>query len=154
MHLCLILNTKTPVGAQKTPFVLYSQWLMNVNVAKVLTWTILPLIAPNLGTVLHPPPTLNLIQMTIDECLSQLLNFLIWLLPRPPYGAADSDFRARGGIRGRRGGGYGRNADNFHPRGKREYDRHNGTYAFYSFLQSCSKDSHGNFSHYVIDNFF
>ncbi|XP_041794036.1 intracellular hyaluronan-binding protein 4-like [Chelmon rostratus] len=49
---------------------------------------------------------------------------------RPPNNA-DSDFRARGGVRGRRGarggGGYTRNSDNFNLRGKREYDRHNGT---------------------------
>ncbi|XP_073322054.1 intracellular hyaluronan-binding protein 4-like isoform X2 [Pagrus major] len=50
-----------------------------------------------------------------------------------PFYSADSDFRGRGGIRGRRGarggggGGYIRNSDNFNPRGKREYDRHNGT---------------------------
>ncbi|XP_070821036.1 intracellular hyaluronan-binding protein 4 isoform X2 [Chaetodon trifascialis] len=48
-----------------------------------------------------------------------------------PSNNADTDFRGRGGIRGRRGarggGGYTRNSDNFNPRGKREYDRHNGT---------------------------
>ncbi|KAK2901956.1 intracellular hyaluronan-binding protein 4-like [Channa argus] len=46
-----------------------------------------------------------------------------------PY-TADSDFRGRGALRGRRGargGGYSRNSDNFILRGKREYDRHNGT---------------------------
>ncbi|TKS78246.1 Intracellular hyaluronan-binding protein 4 [Collichthys lucidus] len=51
-------------------------------------------------------------------------------ISRPSYNA-DTDFRGRGGIRGRRGarggGGYTRNFDNFNPRGKREYDRHNGT---------------------------
>nr|XP_046243714.1 intracellular hyaluronan-binding protein 4-like [Scatophagus argus] len=45
-----------------------------------------------------------------------------------PSDNAGSDFRARGGIRGRRGGGgYTRNLDNLNLRGKREYDRHNGT---------------------------
>ncbi|XP_036953064.1 intracellular hyaluronan-binding protein 4-like isoform X1 [Acanthopagrus latus] len=50
-----------------------------------------------------------------------------------PFYSADSDFRGRGGIRGRRGfrgggaGGSTRSSDNFNPRGKREYDRHNGT---------------------------
>ncbi|XP_026178308.1 intracellular hyaluronan-binding protein 4 [Mastacembelus armatus] len=46
-----------------------------------------------------------------------------------PYNSADSDLRGRGGIRGRRGarGGYTRNSENFNLRGKREYDRHNGT---------------------------
>ncbi|KAM9858605.1 intracellular hyaluronan-binding protein 4.L-like [Aulostomus maculatus] len=43
----------------------------------------------------------------------------------------DPDNRGRGGFRGRRGarggGGYVRNPDNFALRGKREYDRHNGT---------------------------
>ncbi|XP_035513799.1 intracellular hyaluronan-binding protein 4-like [Morone saxatilis] len=50
-------------------------------------------------------------------------------ISKPSYNA-DSDFSGRGGIRGRRGargGGYTRNSDNFNPRGKREYDRHNGT---------------------------
>ncbi|KAM6930901.1 intracellular hyaluronan-binding protein 4-like [Xenentodon cancila] len=48
---------------------------------------------------------------------------------RPSY-TDDSDLRGRGGIRGRRGargGGYARNTDNFNLRGKREYDRRNGT---------------------------
>ncbi|KAM9359958.1 intracellular hyaluronan-binding protein 4.S-like [Symphorus nematophorus] len=51
---------------------------------------------------------------------------------RPSYNT-DTDFRGRGGMRGRRGGRgggggeYTRNPDNFNPRGKREYDRHNGT---------------------------
>ncbi|XP_026199287.1 intracellular hyaluronan-binding protein 4-like [Anabas testudineus] len=50
-------------------------------------------------------------------------------IPKPSY-TAESDFRARGGVRGRRGargGGYTRSSDNFNLRGKREYDRHNGT---------------------------
>ncbi|KAI3372743.1 hypothetical protein L3Q82_023208 [Scortum barcoo] len=51
-------------------------------------------------------------------------------IPKPSYNA-DSDLRGRGGNRGRRGsrggGGYTRNSDNFNLRGKREYDRHNGT---------------------------
>ncbi|XP_056231691.1 intracellular hyaluronan-binding protein 4-like [Seriola aureovittata] len=48
---------------------------------------------------------------------------------KPSY-YADTDSRGRGGIRGRRGargGGYTRNQDSFNLRGKREYDRHNGT---------------------------
>ncbi|KAM3610839.1 uncharacterized protein V6R79_009447 [Siganus canaliculatus] len=45
---------------------------------------------------------------------------------KPSYNA-EPDFRGRGGMRGRRGGGYTRNMDNVNPRGKREYDRHNGT---------------------------
>ncbi|XP_060928315.1 intracellular hyaluronan-binding protein 4-like [Limanda limanda] len=47
-----------------------------------------------------------------------------------PSSYADSDLRGRGGPRGRRGargGGNTRNLDNFNLRGKREYDRHNGT---------------------------
>uniref|UniRef100_A0A3Q3K9X8 Hyaluronan/mRNA-binding protein domain-containing protein n=1 Tax=Monopterus albus TaxID=43700 RepID=A0A3Q3K9X8_MONAL len=48
----------------------------------------------------------------------------------PSYNA-DSDLMSRGGIRGRRGArggrGYTKSSDNFNPRGKREYDRHNGT---------------------------
>ncbi|XP_047447442.1 intracellular hyaluronan-binding protein 4-like isoform X2 [Mugil cephalus] len=47
-----------------------------------------------------------------------------------PYYDADTESRGRGGFRGRRGlrgGGYTRNQDNFNLRGKREYDRHNGT---------------------------
>ncbi|XP_040899277.1 intracellular hyaluronan-binding protein 4-like [Toxotes jaculatrix] len=48
-----------------------------------------------------------------------------------PSHYAESDLRGRGGIRSRRGsrggGGYTRNPDNFNLRGKREYDRHNGT---------------------------
>ncbi|XP_034452491.1 intracellular hyaluronan-binding protein 4 isoform X1 [Hippoglossus hippoglossus] len=47
-----------------------------------------------------------------------------------PSSYADSDLRGRGGARdrrGARGGGYTRNLDNFNLRGKREYDRHNGT---------------------------
>ncbi|XP_028269139.1 intracellular hyaluronan-binding protein 4-like isoform X2 [Parambassis ranga] len=50
-------------------------------------------------------------------------------IPKPSYNA-DSEFRGRGGIRGRRGarnGGYTRNQETFNIRGKREYDRHNGT---------------------------
>lgn len=50
-------------------------------------------------------------------------------IPKPSYNT-DSDQWGRGGTRGRRGvrgGGYPRNSDNFNPRGKREYDRHNGT---------------------------
>ncbi|XP_019954687.2 intracellular hyaluronan-binding protein 4-like [Paralichthys olivaceus] len=50
-------------------------------------------------------------------------------ISKPPS-YADSDLRGRGGLRGRRGargGGYTRNPDNFNLRGKREYDRHNGT---------------------------
>ncbi|XP_042344668.1 intracellular hyaluronan-binding protein 4-like [Plectropomus leopardus] len=55
-------------------------------------------------------------------------------IPKPSYNA-DSDQWSRGGIRGRRGarggggggGGYTRSSDNFNLRGKREYDRHNGT---------------------------
>ncbi|XP_030593080.1 intracellular hyaluronan-binding protein 4-like [Archocentrus centrarchus] len=50
-------------------------------------------------------------------------------VPRPSYNA-DFDLRGRGGTRGRRGGrggGNTRNQDNFILRGKREYDRHNGT---------------------------
>ncbi|XP_041643668.1 intracellular hyaluronan-binding protein 4-like [Cheilinus undulatus] len=43
----------------------------------------------------------------------------------------DSDFRGRGGFGGRRaargGGRFPRNTDNFNLRGKREFDRHNGT---------------------------
>ncbi|XP_053727248.1 intracellular hyaluronan-binding protein 4-like [Synchiropus splendidus] len=41
----------------------------------------------------------------------------------------DPEFRGRGGSRGRRGGrgGTARNNDNYTLRGKREYDRHNGT---------------------------
>ncbi|XP_023133432.1 intracellular hyaluronan-binding protein 4-like isoform X1 [Amphiprion ocellaris] len=42
----------------------------------------------------------------------------------------DSDLKGRGGVKGRRGakgGGYTRNTDNFNQRGKREFDRHNGT---------------------------
>lgn len=51
-------------------------------------------------------------------------------VPRPSY--EDSSVRARGGFRGGRRGGGGRgsfmkNPDNFNLRGKREYDRHNGT---------------------------
>ncbi|KAG7237566.1 hypothetical protein INR49_032183, partial [Caranx melampygus] len=48
---------------------------------------------------------------------------------KPPY-YADSDSRGRGGFRNRRGargGAYPRNQDSFNLRGKREYDRHNGT---------------------------
>ncbi|XP_053276313.1 intracellular hyaluronan-binding protein 4 [Pleuronectes platessa] len=47
-----------------------------------------------------------------------------------PNSHLDSDLRGREGPRGRRGargGGYTRNLDNFNLRGKREYDRHNGT---------------------------
>ncbi|XP_034548503.1 intracellular hyaluronan-binding protein 4-like [Notolabrus celidotus] len=44
---------------------------------------------------------------------------------------ADSNLRDREGFRGGRpprgGGRYSKNPDNFNPRGKREYDRHNGT---------------------------
>ncbi|KAG7490150.1 hypothetical protein JOB18_029233 [Solea senegalensis] len=50
-------------------------------------------------------------------------------ISKPSY-YAESDLRGRGGNRGRRGargGGYTRNPDTFNPRGKREYDRHNGT---------------------------
>ncbi|CAK6950630.1 intracellular hyaluronan-binding protein 4-like [Scomber scombrus] len=56
-------------------------------------------------------------------------------ISKPSYNP-DSDQRGRGGTRGRRGargggggggGGYVRNPDNFNLRGKREYDRHNGT---------------------------
>ncbi|XP_018530515.1 LOW QUALITY PROTEIN: intracellular hyaluronan-binding protein 4-like [Lates calcarifer] len=51
-------------------------------------------------------------------------------ISKPSYNA-ESNLRGRGGIRGRRGarggGGYTRNPDNFNLRGKREYDRHNGT---------------------------
>ncbi|XP_068994977.1 intracellular hyaluronan-binding protein 4-like [Embiotoca jacksoni] len=57
-------------------------------------------------------------------------------ISKPPY-SADSDFKDRGGFRGRRGarggggrgrgGGYTRIADNFNPRDKREFDRHSGT---------------------------
>ncbi|XP_037536907.1 intracellular hyaluronan-binding protein 4 [Nematolebias whitei] len=49
-------------------------------------------------------------------------------VPKSSYD--DSDFGGRGGIRGRRGtrgGGHTRNSDNFYQRGKREYDRHDGT---------------------------
>lgn len=48
-------------------------------------------------------------------------------VPRPFY--EDSDLRGRGGYRGRRGGrGVGGSMRNdFNSRGKREYDRHNGT---------------------------
>ncbi|KAM7391415.1 hypothetical protein PAMP_022108 [Pampus punctatissimus] len=49
-------------------------------------------------------------------------------ISKPAY---NPDFDRRGGMRGRRGarggGGYPRNPDNFNLRGKREYDRHNGT---------------------------
>ncbi|XP_061623743.1 intracellular hyaluronan-binding protein 4-like [Phyllopteryx taeniolatus] len=46
-----------------------------------------------------------------------------------PFNDQDADPRSREGGRGRRGGrgGYTRNSDNFVLRGKREYDRHNGT---------------------------
>ncbi|XP_035495790.1 intracellular hyaluronan-binding protein 4-like [Scophthalmus maximus] len=47
-----------------------------------------------------------------------------------PSSYADSDLRGRGGFRGRRGargGGSARNPENYNPRGKREFDRHNGT---------------------------
>nr|XP_020486179.1 intracellular hyaluronan-binding protein 4-like [Labrus bergylta] len=51
-------------------------------------------------------------------------------ISQPSYNV-DSDFRGRGGFRGRRaprgGGGYTRNPDNFYLRGKREHDRHNGS---------------------------
>ncbi|XP_014889739.1 intracellular hyaluronan-binding protein 4 isoform X1 [Poecilia latipinna] len=49
-------------------------------------------------------------------------------VPKPSYTEA-SDFSSRGGFTGRRGarGGGGRNSDNFYLRGKREYDRHDGT---------------------------
>lgn len=47
------------------------------------------------------------------------------LLLRPSYNA-DSDLRGRGGAGGRRVGS-ARISDNFNIRGKREYDRHNGT---------------------------
>ncbi|XP_071339471.1 intracellular hyaluronan-binding protein 4-like isoform X2 [Trachinotus anak] len=50
-------------------------------------------------------------------------------ISKPSY-YADSDPRGRGGFRSRRGargGGYIRNQDSFNLRGKREYDRHNGT---------------------------
>ncbi|XP_070759818.1 intracellular hyaluronan-binding protein 4-like [Enoplosus armatus] len=52
-------------------------------------------------------------------------------ISKPSYNA-DSDLRGRGGMRGRRGarggGGNARNSDNFNlNKGKREYDRHNGT---------------------------
>ncbi|XP_054467470.1 intracellular hyaluronan-binding protein 4-like [Anoplopoma fimbria] len=49
---------------------------------------------------------------------------------KPSYNA-DSDLRGRGGNRGRRGVrggvGYSRNSDNYDLRGKRGFDRHNGT---------------------------
>uniref|UniRef100_A0A3Q1FFM4 Intracellular hyaluronan-binding protein 4-like n=1 Tax=Acanthochromis polyacanthus TaxID=80966 RepID=A0A3Q1FFM4_9TELE len=47
-----------------------------------------------------------------------------------PFDNIDSDLKGRGGFRGRRGGkggGYTRNTDDFNQRGKREFDRHNGT---------------------------
>uniref|UniRef100_UPI0037E757A1 intracellular hyaluronan-binding protein 4-like n=1 Tax=Semicossyphus pulcher TaxID=241346 RepID=UPI0037E757A1 len=48
-----------------------------------------------------------------------------------PSNKADPDNQGRGGFSGRRaprgGGRNNRNPDNFNPRGKREYDRHNGT---------------------------
>ncbi|KAM4577353.1 intracellular hyaluronan-binding protein 4-like [Odontesthes bonariensis] len=47
-----------------------------------------------------------------------------------PFYNDDSDLMGRGGNRGRRGargGGYPRNLEYFNPRGKREYDRRNGT---------------------------
>ncbi|XP_012725492.2 intracellular hyaluronan-binding protein 4 [Fundulus heteroclitus] len=50
-------------------------------------------------------------------------------IPKPSYNEA-SDFSGRGefsGRRGARGGGYSRNSDNFYQRGKRDYDRHDGT---------------------------
>ncbi|XP_068559240.1 intracellular hyaluronan-binding protein 4 isoform X2 [Cebidichthys violaceus] len=51
-------------------------------------------------------------------------------ISKPSYNA-DSDLRGRGGDRGgnrgARGGGYLRNSDNFDLRGKRGYDRQNGT---------------------------
>ncbi|XP_038558686.1 intracellular hyaluronan-binding protein 4-like [Micropterus salmoides] len=54
-------------------------------------------------------------------------------ISKPSYNA-DSNYRGGGGSRGRRGGrrgggggGYTMNSDNFNLRGKREYDRHNGT---------------------------
>ncbi|XP_059192612.1 intracellular hyaluronan-binding protein 4-like [Centropristis striata] len=52
-------------------------------------------------------------------------------ISKPSY-YADSDLRGRGGNRGARrgargGGGYTRSSDNYNLRGKREYDRHNGT---------------------------
>ncbi|XP_008416532.1 intracellular hyaluronan-binding protein 4 [Poecilia reticulata] len=49
-------------------------------------------------------------------------------VPKPCYTEA-SDFSSRGGFTGQRGarGGGGRNSDNFYLRGKREYDRHDGT---------------------------
>ncbi|XP_070689655.1 intracellular hyaluronan-binding protein 4-like [Pempheris klunzingeri] len=52
-------------------------------------------------------------------------------ISKPSY-IADTDSRGRGGVGGRRGargggGGYTRNSDSFNLRGKREYDRHNGT---------------------------
>ncbi|KAM9744171.1 intracellular hyaluronan-binding protein 4-like [Menidia menidia] len=54
---------------------------------------------------------------------------LEYSIAKPLYND-NSDFRGRGGVRGRRGsrgGGYTRNPDQFNPRGKREFDRHNGT---------------------------
>ncbi|XP_074493253.1 intracellular hyaluronan-binding protein 4-like isoform X1 [Sebastes fasciatus] len=49
---------------------------------------------------------------------------------KPSYDGGP-DLRGRGGISGRRGvrggGGYSRNSDNFNQRGKRGFDRHNGT---------------------------
>lgn len=50
-------------------------------------------------------------------------------IPKPSYNEV-SDFSSRGGFRGRRGargGGYTRNSDTFYVRGKREFDRHDGT---------------------------
>ncbi|TWW60602.1 intracellular hyaluronan-binding protein 4-like isoform X1 [Takifugu flavidus] len=46
-------------------------------------------------------------------------------IPKASYNA-DSNLRGRGGAGGRRGGN-ARSSDNFNIRGKREYDRHNGT---------------------------
>ncbi|KAJ0068109.1 hypothetical protein NL108_015840, partial [Boleophthalmus pectinirostris] len=53
-------------------------------------------------------------------------------VPRPSY--EEADVRARGGYRGGRrggggrgGGGFMRNSETFNLRGKREFDRHNGT---------------------------
>ncbi|XP_038163979.1 intracellular hyaluronan-binding protein 4-like [Cyprinodon tularosa] len=56
-------------------------------------------------------------------------DLLEFSIPKPSYNEA-SDFSSRGGFRGRRGargGGYARNSDQFYLRGKREYDRHDGT---------------------------
>lgn len=46
-----------------------------------------------------------------------------------PYYNADSNLRGRGGASGRRAGN-ARIPDNWNIRGKREYDRHNGTWVF------------------------